>query len=123
VTIQGELRLLSAVSVRPAGVAFAGSLRNAPGGCVAKPALELEAQVVREPASGATLGQVRRRTTRLASCARGDADLRLSARALRFACAGGGWKPGRYTFELRTRMRPTRLTSVVALTWKAGRLC
>ncbi len=67
----------------------------------------------------------RQRTGAIRNCAEGGPNFGFSlrARAVGLACPNGRWKPGFYTFVVRTLHRATRLEATVSLGWNNRARC
>ena len=67
----------------------------------------------------------RRRTGAVRNCAEGGPNFGFTIRARRagLACPDGSWRPGFYTFVVRTRHRATGLEAVVSLAWSNTERC
>lgn len=59
------------------------------------------------------------------NCAEGGPNFgfTVKARNVSLACANGNWKPGFYTFTVRTTHRATKISAVVSLGWENTVLC
>jgi hypothetical protein len=69
--------------------------------------------------AGVTRSVSRGRTGAVRNCAEGGPNFGFTLRARRvgLACANGRWKPGFYTFVVRTTHRASGMRAVVSLAW------
>ena len=115
---RGRLLVVSGALVAPKSVDLRGVWLNEALGCDQWRSLRVN--VLIDYTRGSMTRRVRRsRTGAVKNCAEGGPNFgfTIGARRIGLACPNGRWKPGLYTFVVRTTHRATRLRATVSLAW------
>ena len=92
--------------------------------CNAHRALAVRAQVDYVTPAGKTRRVVVSRTFRSTNCADGPSEgFGLTAKQLGDSCPNGTWRPGNYTFVVKTTEKSTGLRAVASLAWPKAARC
>ena len=115
---RGDLRVVSGAFVAAGSADLRGVWFDETVGCDQWRSLRVNVLV------DYTRGSVSRRVARgrtgaVRNCAEGGPNFGFTVRARRngLACPNGRWKPGFYTFVVRTTHRASRLRALVSLAW------
>ncbi|MDQ3859078.1 MAG: hypothetical protein M3327_11645 [Actinomycetota bacterium] len=115
---RGRLLVVSGALVAPKSVDLRGVWLNEALGCDQWRSLRVN--VLIDYTRGSMTRRVRRsRMGAVKNCAEGGPNFgfTIGARRIGLACPNGRWKPGLYTFVVRTTHRATRLRATVSLAW------
>lgn len=121
---KGDLRVVSGALVGPRSVDLRGVWLNETVAC--DQWRRLRVSVTLDYRRGATTRRISRTKQGLVrNCAEGGPNFgfTLRARPHGLACANGRWKPGIYTFVVRTLHRATGIEAAVSLDWNNRQRC
>ncbi len=115
---RGSLQVVSGALVAPGSADLRGVWLNEALGC--EQWRSLRVNVLIDYSRGSVTRRVRRsRTGAVKNCAEGGPNFGFTLRARRIglACPNGRWKPGLYSFDVRTTHRATGLRATMSLAW------
>ncbi len=121
---KGNLRVVSGAFVTSRAADLRGVWFNPSRPCNVSRVLRVNALI--DYSRGSTTKRVtRRKSGAVQNCAEGGPNFGFTVRAARvgLACPSGRWKPGFYTFVVRTTHRATGLQAMVSLAWHNQRRC
>ena len=121
---RGSLQVISGAFVARTSADLRGTWLNDTLGC--DQSRSLRVRVLIDYTRGSTTKTVaRRKTGAVRNCAEGGPNFGFTLRAPRIglACASGRWKPGFYTFVVRTTHRASGLRATLSLAWPNRRRC
>ena len=121
----GTLTVTSGILVSPTSADLRGVWNDTRVACSVSRRLAVRVDVYYR--AFGTTGSHRRRSGSFAdaNCAEGGPNVgfSLTARALRYACADGRWKPGRIDFVVKTTEPARGLRATASLSWANTALC
>jgi hypothetical protein len=122
----GSLHLTSGVIVLPRSADMRGVWVDESVPCAANRRLKVRVDIFfTAPGSGAGRHLTRFKTGKVGNCAEGGPNFGFSLRAdgNGFACPGGTWKRGRYSFVVRTTYLATGLRATASLNFEQPDPC
>ena len=122
---RGKLKLVAGVLLDERGGEMKGVWLDASQGCRAQRTLRVEIQIDLVNLNGTTTRVRRSRRGAVENCAEGGPNFGydLKPRALKLGCAGGRWKPGRYSMTTRVTELRTGLVAQASLYHQVTRRC
>ncbi len=121
---RGSLKVVSGAFVAPSTADLRGVWLDASKSCNTWRSLRVKVLVDYSRGS-VTRRFSRERTSPVRNCAEGGPNFGFTVRASRIglACPNGRWKPGFYTFVVRTLHRATGIEAMVSLAWENRTRC
>ena len=122
---RGKLKLVAGVLLDERGGEMKGVWLDASQGCRAQRTLRVTIQIDLVNLNGTTTRVRRSRRGVVDNCAEGGPNFGydLRPRALKLGCAGGRWKPGRYSMTTRVTELRTGLVAQASLYHQVTRRC
>jgi hypothetical protein len=122
---RGKLKLVAGVLLDERGGEMKGVWLDASQGCRAQRTLRVTIQIDLVNPNGTTTRVRRSRRGVVDNCAEGGPNFGydLRPRALKLGCAGGRWKPGRYSMTTRVTELRTGLVAQASLYHQVTRRC
>jgi hypothetical protein len=122
---RGSFKLVAGVLLNPLGGEMKGVWLDARKGCLAKRTLRVSISIDLVNAAGRTTRVKRTRRGNVDNCAEGGPNFGfdLVPRSLGLGCAGGRWKPGRYSMTTRVTDVKTGLLAQASLYRQVTRRC
>jgi len=122
---RGKLKLVAGVLLDERGGEMKGVWLDASQGCRAQRTLRVAIQIDLVNPDGTTTRVRRSRRGVVDNCAEGGPNFGydLRPRALKLGCAGGRWKPGRYSMTTRVTELRTGLVAQASLYHQVTRRC
>ncbi len=120
----GSLTVTSRALVSSGSVDLRGGWHDTKRPCRIERRLTVRVQVDYVTTAGKTHRKILSKTIATPNCADGAPSLgyTLTARMLGDSCPSGAWKPGQYTFVVKTTEQATKLQAIASLSWpKPGR--
>lgn len=121
---RGKLQVISGAFVADRAADLRGVWLNQSRPCNVSRMLRVNALV--DYSRGSTTKRVtRRKSGAVQNCAEGGPNFGFTVRAARvgLACPNGRWKPGFYTFVVRTTHRASGVQAMVSLAWQNRTRC
>ena len=122
---RGKLKLVAGVLLDERGGEMKGVWLDASQSCAARRTLRVEIQIDLVNLNGTTTRVRRARRGAVDNCAEGGPNFGydLTPRAWKLGCAGGRWRPGRYSMTTRVTELRTGLVAQASLYHQVARRC
>jgi hypothetical protein len=122
---RGKLKVVAGILLGDRGGEMKGVWLDASQSCAARRTLRVEIQIDLVNLNGTTTRVRRSRRGAVENCAEGGPNFGydLSPRAWKLGCAGGRWRPGRYSMTTRVTELRTGLVAQASLYHQVTRRC
>ncbi|MFN8187250.1 MAG: hypothetical protein U0R69_09225 [Gaiellales bacterium] len=123
-TKDGDMRFDASALVSAKAVQLMGGWTDDTQSCLTTRELTVEVLIDRVR-NGVTTRRAFTKTGQVANCAEGGPNFGFikKAKGLGMGCAGGGWRPGTYTFFTKVTDTATGIETYVDLQWVKTRAC
>lgn len=122
---RGKLKVVAGILLGERGGEMKGVWLDASQSCAARRTLRVEIQIDLVNLNGTTTRVKRSRRGAVENCAEGGPNFGydLTPRAWKLGCAGGRWRPGRYSLTTRVTELRTGLVAQTSLYHQVTRRC